>query len=231
MPHYLLVKKGKKKKYVEKQIIRTRIILLFFWSHLFLLPSSLHPLLPSFHKGLLSICYVSGTVLGTRTTSESKTKSPHLGSLCFRNWIFLLCFHGAILQIFWWKSMLLFSHYVMSDSLWPNGLQHTRLLCPTLYPRVCSNSCPLSQWCYLYISSSATLFSFCFNFSQHQCLFQWVSSLYQVAKNYRASVSVIPMNIQGQFPLGLTGLIFFQSREPSRVFSSTNPKVSINSCI
>ena len=51
-----------------------RIILLFFWSHLFLLPSSLHPLLPSFHKGFLSICYVSGTVLGTRTTSESKKK-------------------------------------------------------------------------------------------------------------------------------------------------------------
>ena len=72
---------------------------------------------------------------------------------------------------------------------------------------------------------------FAFNFSQHQYLFQWVSSLHQVAKNYRASVSVIPMNIQGRFPLGLTGLIFFQSREPSRVFSSTNPKVSINSCV
>ena len=45
--------------------------------------------------------------------------------------------------------LLLFSHYVMSDSLWPNGLQHTRLLCPTLSPGLCSNSCPLSWWCYL----------------------------------------------------------------------------------
>ena len=46
----------------------------------------------------------------------------------------------------------------MSDSLWPHGLQHIRLPCPLLSPRVCSNSCPLSQWCYLTVSSSATLF-------------------------------------------------------------------------
>ena len=49
----------------------------------------------------------------------------------------------------------------MSDSLWPHGLQHTSLLCPPLSPRVCSNSCPLSQWCYLTISCSAAPFSFC----------------------------------------------------------------------
>ena len=50
---------------------------------------------------------------------------------------------------------------VMSNSLWPHGMQHARLLCPPLSPRVCSNSCPLSHWCYLTISSSATPFSFC----------------------------------------------------------------------
>ena len=52
----------------------------------------------------------------------------------------------------------------MSDSLWPHGLQHTRLPCPSLPPGVCSNACPLSQWCYLTVSSSASLFSlfFCF---------------------------------------------------------------------
>ena len=49
----------------------------------------------------------------------------------------------------------------MSDSLWPHGLQHARLLCPPLSPRVYSDSCPLSQWCYLTISCSATPFSFC----------------------------------------------------------------------
>ena len=50
----------------------------------------------------------------------------------------------------------------MSDSLQPHGLQCARLLCPLLSLGVCSNSCPLSRWWYLTISSSATLFSFCF---------------------------------------------------------------------
>ena len=49
----------------------------------------------------------------------------------------------------------------MSNSLWPHGLQHTRLPCPSLSPAVCSDSCPLSQWCYLTISSSAAPFCFC----------------------------------------------------------------------
>ena len=49
----------------------------------------------------------------------------------------------------------------MSNSLWSYGLQHTRLPCPTLFPRVCSNSCPLSQWCHPIISSSVTFFSSC----------------------------------------------------------------------
>jgi len=70
----------------------------------------------------------------------------------------------------------------MSDSLWPHGLQHTRLPCPSLSPRICSNSCPLSRWCYITISSSATPLFFCFNLSQHQgLLFQWVSSLHHMA--------------------------------------------------
>ena len=49
--------------------------------------------------------------------------------------------------------------WVMSDSLWPHGLQHTRLPCPSLSPGVCSNSCPLSRWCHPTISSSITPFS------------------------------------------------------------------------
>ena len=49
----------------------------------------------------------------------------------------------------------------MSESLQPHGLQHARLACPSLSPGVCSNSCPWSQWSYLTISSSTTLFSFC----------------------------------------------------------------------
>ena len=52
----------------------------------------------------------------------------------------------------------------MSDSLRPHESQHTRLPCPSLSPGACSNSCSLSRWCYLIISSSATLFSFCLQF-------------------------------------------------------------------
>ena len=57
--------------------------------------------------------------------------------------------------------LLLFSHWAMSESLRPHGMQHSRLPCPLLYSWVFSNSCPLSQWCYLTTSSSAALFSFC----------------------------------------------------------------------
>ena len=67
---------------------------------------------------------------------------------------------------------------LLSNSLRPHGLQHTRLPCPSPSPRVCSNSRPLSQWCHPTISSSVIPFSL----SQHQSLFQWVSSLPQVAK-------------------------------------------------
>ena len=75
-----------------------------------------------------------------------------------------------------------FSHSVVSDSLWPHGLQHTRLSCPSPTSRACSNSCPSCWWCHPTISSSVVPFSPAFNLSQHQGLFQWVSSLHQVAK-------------------------------------------------
>ena len=66
--------------------------------------------------------------------------------------------------------------------------------------------------------------SFAFSLSQHQSLFQWVDSSYQVAKvstRASASTSVFPVNIRGWFPLGLTGLISLPSNELSRVFSGT----------
>ena len=69
----------------------------------------------------------------------------------------------------------------MSDSLWPHEMQHSRLPCSSLSPRVCSNSCLLSQWCHPTISSLSSP-SPAFNLSQHQGLFQWVGSLHQVAK-------------------------------------------------
>ena len=109
--------------------------------------------------------------------------------------------------------LLLFSCSVVSESLRPHGLQHPRLPCPSLSPRVCSDSRPLTQWCLPTISSSVTPFFSCLNLSQHQSLFQWVSSLHHVTKVIRASASasVLSMNIQDWFPLGLTGVTSLQS--------------------
>ena len=86
------------------------------------------------------------------------------------------------------------SHSVVSDSLWPHGLQHARLPCPSPIPRVYSNSCPSSWWCHPTTSSSVIPFSPAFYLSQHQGLFKWVSSSHQVAKvsGVSASASVLP---------------------------------------
>ena len=78
----------------------------------------------------------------------------------------------------------------MSDSLRPHGLQHTRLPCPSPTPRACSNSCPLSRRCHPTISSSVIPSPPAFNLSQHQALFQGVSSSHQVAKYWSFSFSI-----------------------------------------
>ena len=106
----------------------------------------------------------------------------------------------------------------MSDSLRPHGLQHTRPLCPSLSPRVCSDSFPLGQWCCLTISSPATPFSFCIQSFPASGSFP-MSQLF--TSDPRASAWVLPMNIQGWFSSGLTGLISLQCKGLSRVFSST----------
>ena len=119
----------------------------------------------------------------------------------------------------------------MSDSLWPHGLQHTRFLCPPLSPRVCSNSCLLSQWSHLTIPSSAAPVSFCLLRSFPVSLSFPVSQLFKSSgPSIRASVSatVFPMNGQGLFPLGLTDLISLQSKGLSRVFSSTFESISFS---
>ena len=115
-----------------------------------------------------------------------------------------------------------FSRSVMSNSLQPHGLQHTRLPCPSPSPRACSNSCPLSQWCHPNISSSVVPFSFCFQSFPASGSFP-MSRLFASdgqSIGASASASALPMNIQGWFPLGLTGLILL-SKGLSRVFSST----------
>ena len=127
--------------------------------------------------------------------------------------------------------LLLFSRSVVSNSLQPHGLQHTRLPCPSLSPGVCSSSCPLSCWCYLTISSSVVPFSFYLqsfpelgSFPMSR-LFIW-SGQSIVAS---ASASVLPVNVPSWFPLGLTDMISLLSKGLSRVFSSTIQKYQFSS--
>ena len=116
-------------------------------------------------------------------------------------------------------ALLLFSHSVVSDSLWPHGLQNTRFPCPSPSPGTSSNSCPLSWWSHPTISSSVVPFSCLQSFPASgsflmNCLFESGS------QSIGASASILLMNIQDWFPLGLTALISLQSRGLSRVFSN-----------
>ena len=114
---------------------------------------------------------------------------------------------------------LLFSCSVMSDSLWPHGLQHARLPCLSPSPRACSNSCPLSPWCCPTILSSVVPFSFCLQSFPASGSFQMSPFFASGSQSIGASASVLPMNIQNWFPLGLPSLISLQSKGLSRVFS------------
>ena len=125
---------------------------------------------------------------------------------------------------------MLFSCWVVSDSLWLHGLQHVRLPCPSLSTGVCSNSCPLNQWCHPTISSSVILFSFCLQSFPASGSFQMRQLFASDGQSIgvSASTSVLPVNIQDWFPLVWTGWISLQSKGLSRVFSNTTVQ-SINS--
>ena len=102
-------------------------------------------------------------------------------------------------------------------------LQHARLPCPSPSPRACSNSCPLSQWYHPTVSSSVIPFS-SYNQSFPASGSFPMSQLFPSGdQSIEASflASVLPVNIQGWFPLGLTGLISLLSKGLSRVFSNT----------
>ena len=116
-----------------------------------------------------------------------------------------------------------FSLSVMSDSLWPHGLQHTRLLCPSPSLRACSHSCSSSRWCHPTISSSVVPFSCCFQSFPASGSFQMSQFFASGGQSIgvSASASILPMNIRDWFPLGWTGLISLQSKGLSRVFSNT----------
>ena len=121
---------------------------------------------------------------------ESTQNNKYLSELL------IIPFHNSI-QLYPSIAMSLLSRLVMSDSLWPHGLQHARLTCLSLSPGACSNSCLLSHDA---IQPSQPLLSFsppAFNLYQHHSLFKWVGSSHQMAKGLEpASASVLPMNIQ-----------------------------------
>ena len=119
-------------------------------------------------------------------------------------------------------SSVQFSHSVVSNFLWPHGLQHTRPPCPSPTPGVYSNSRPLSWWCHLTTSSSIVPFSHLQSFPASRS-FQ-MSQLFTSGGQsigVSASISVLPMNIQDWFPLGWTDWTSLQSKGLSRVFTKT----------
>ena len=170
------------------------------------------------NKGLLystentTQCYVVAWMVG-----EFGEEWIHV---CY-GWILLLstwsCYH-IVNQL-----SVQFSCSVISDSLWPCGLQHARLPCPSLIPGDSSNSCPSSWWCHPTISSSVVPFSSSFQSlpaSGSLTVSQFFASGGQII-GASALASVLPMNIQGCFPLGLISWISLQSKGLSRVFFNT----------
>ena len=163
----------------------------------------------------LSICHLLGPQLSCR------------GSLTWLAYPFVRKLETQKLLGATWDciddKLLLFSCSVVSDSLQPQGLQHTRLPCPSPSPGACPNACPLSRWCHPTISSSVVPFSSCLQSFPASGSFL-MSQLFEShgrSIGASASASALPMNIQDWFPLGLTSLISLQAKGLSRVFSNT----------
>ena len=139
-----------------------------------------------------------------------------------------------ILFLIWFCIKAVFSSVqflcsVVSDSLRPHGVQHTRLPCPSPTPGACSNSCPLSWWCHPTISSSFIPFFSCLQSFPASGSFP-MSQFFASGGQNGASASVLPMNIQDWFPLGLIGLISLQCKGLDSQESSPTPQLkSINS--
>ena len=123
-------------------------------------------------------------------------------------------------------SSVQFSRSVVSNSLQPHASQHTRPPCSSPTPGIYSNSSPLSQWCHPAIASSVVPFSSCPQSFPASGSFP-MSLLFKLrGQSIKASTSasVLPMNIQSWFPLGLTGLISLLFKGHSRVFITTIQK-------
>ena len=117
--------------------------------------------------------------------------------------------------------LLLFSRSVVSDSLRSHGLQHARFPRPSLSPGACSNSCPLRWWGHPTISSSVAPFSCPQSYPASRSFpMNWLLAWGGQSIGASVSTLVLPMNIQGWFPLGLTGWISLQSKSLLQQHSS-----------
>ena len=123
----------------------------------------------------------------------------------------------------WFHISVQVSRSAVPDSLQPQGLQHARLPCLSPISRACSNSCPSSQWCHPTISSFVLPFSSCLQSFAATGSFQMSQFFPSGGQSIEVSAltSVLPVNIQDWFPLGLTGLISLQFKGLPRVFSNT----------
>ena len=117
----------------------------------------------------------------------------------------------------------------MSNSLRPHRLQHTRVPCPSPTPEVYSNSCPLSRWCHPTISCSVLPFSTCIQSCPTSGSFPLSQLFASGGQNIgvSASDSILPMNIQDRFPLGLIGWISLRSKELKSLLQHHSTKASI----
>ena len=142
--------------------------------------------------------------------------------MIYFNQIISLIITDSILQLKDKGCSVQFSHSIISDSLRPHGLQHSRAPCPSATPRAYSSSCPSSQWCHSNIILChpllllRSIFPIIRVFLMSQ-FFVWGGQSIGVS----ASVSVFPMNIQDRFPLEWTGWISLLSKGLLRVFSNT----------
>ena len=156
----------------------------------------------------------SNVMLASRKISQPCWLTPSFWkSIVYKMGLSFIPWH---LQLYY-SGHLLFSCSVVSD------FQHARLPCLSPSPRACSNSCPLSRWCHPTILSSVVPFSSCLPSFPGSGSFPMSRFFASGGQSTRASASasVLPMNIQGWFPLGLTGFISMQFKGLSRVFSNT----------
>ena len=177
------------------------------------LEAIIHSPIPSFLSWLLQEYKFSGMKEQPSISIESILSFELPCPLRVKNQI-LLCYSLGSVR---------FSHSLMSNSLQPHGLQHSRPPCPSPTPGACSDSCPPSWWCHPTISSSVIPFSSClqsFPASGYIQMSQLFASGGQ-STGASALASVLPMNIQDWCPLGWTSWISLQSKGLSRVFSNT----------